>query len=129
MVFCHRTFPDAAEQMMPVGPVKSHDAGTKMEAFSAFSDVMTILPADGTAFTTTEADDVAVPLEPLQEILYVAVPTDPGISETFPLVGCEPDQPPEPVHAVTLAVVITRVIGCPRVMLAGDAERLTAGAF
>jgi hypothetical protein len=121
-------FPDAEQTKPPeTFPMRSHDAGTRIEEFSAFSDVTTILPAAGTGFTTTEADDVALPPGPVQEILYVAVPTDPGVEDTFPLVGCEPDQAPEPVHAVALAVVMVSVTGCPRVMLAGDALRVTAG--
>jgi hypothetical protein len=126
---CHKVFPEAAEQTMPpeTFPMRSHDAGTRIEESSAFSDVTTILPAAGTGFTTTEADAVALPPGPVQEILYVAVPTDPGVSGTSPLVGCGPDQSPEPVHAVALVVLIVRVIGCPRVMLAGDALRVTAG--
>jgi hypothetical protein len=52
---CHKTLPEAAEQTMPpeTFPMRSHDADTRIEEFSAFSDVTTILPAAGTEFTTT----------------------------------------------------------------------------
>jgi hypothetical protein len=84
-----------------------------------------LLHAPGTV-TVTVFESLAVPLGPVQlnvNVVLVVI----ALLVVLPLVGCEPDQPPEAVHDVTFALVHESCVVAPLGTLIGVAVRLTVG--
>ncbi len=81
----------------------------------------------GCGTTVTVAEPCRDPPPPVQVSVYSDVAVTAPV-EAVPLVGCAPDQAPDPVHAVAPVVVQLSTEDAPLAMLAGRALSETVGA-